>query len=145
MALGNIATTLRELGIEVTAKWPKAINPGVPEKPRMAKMFPMLMMMGWMLLIIGVIWAFALNGTVLSYWTHSIATELNPAQTGSALLSQLGVIKGALPWLNFLRFAGMGALLLGITIALTVIIRTLQFQEGMLNDYVKFRMAGGGD
>ena len=139
MALGSIVTTLRNLGIDVTSKWPAAINPGTPEKPRAAKVFPMLMMVGWMLLIIGVIWAFALNGTVLSYWTHSIATELNPAQVGSTLLNQLGVIKGTLPWLNFLRFAGMSTLFVAITVAIAVIIRTLQFQENMLSDYVKFR------
>ncbi|MCP4420570.1 MAG: hypothetical protein GY805_28520 [Chloroflexi bacterium] len=139
MALGVIATTLRNLGGNVMGKWPKQLNPGVPPKPRTAKMFPMIMMMGWMVLIVGVIVAFSINGTVASYWAHSIATELNPAQTGSTLLSQLGAIKATLPWLTLLRFLGMSLIFTAITVSLTVIIRTLQHQEQSLRDFVAAR------
>lgn len=142
MALGLIVKTLRELGRDVMSKWPAILNPGLPEKPRAAKAFPMVMMMGWIALIAGLIWALALNGVVTSYWNHSIANELNPAQPGSALLTALGVINGALPWLGFLRFLGMSFLFTGITIALTVIIRTLQFQQRSLENFV--RAHGGG-
>ena len=90
------------------------------------------MMMGWIVLITGLIWAFVLNGTVTSYWSNSIATILNPAEAGSVLLAQLGIIKATLPWLNALRFLGMALLFTGITLPLTVIIRTLQFQEKAL-------------
>lgn len=137
MALGVIATTLRSLGMDIMSKWPAAMRPGIPAKPRAAKMFPMVMMMGWMVLLIGVIWAFALNGTVTSYWAHSIANELNPAQAGSALLNQLATIQASLPWLATLRFLGMGLLLTGITVALTVIIRTLQMQNKVLAGFVQ--------
>lgn len=139
MALGTIATTLRELGGGVMANWPEELNPGLPAKPRSAKLFPMLMMMGWMVLIAGFVWALFLNGTVLSYWAHSIANELNPAQPGSTLLQQLGLIKGTLPWLGFLRFLGMAFLFTAITVALTVIIRTLQHQEQTLRNFIAAR------
>jgi hypothetical protein len=66
---------------------------------------------------------------VTSYWHHSIANGLNPAQPGSALLNQLGTIAATLSWLNVLRFLGMALLFSGITVALTIIIRTLQMQE----------------
>jgi hypothetical protein len=145
MALGLIATTLREMGISVMATWPASLNPGTPEKPRSARVFPLVMMMGWMVLLIGFIWAMVLNGTVVAYWSHSIATELNPAQPGSVLLNQLGLIKGTLPWLGFLRFLGMATLFTGITIALTVIIRTLQYQEKTLVTFVRARALGSGD
>jgi uncharacterized membrane protein len=108
-------------------------------------MFPMIMMMGWMALLIGLVWAFALNGTVTSYWAHSIANELNPAVAGSALLQQLGVIKASLPWLAALRFLGMGLLLTAITVALTVIIRTLQFQNKTLAAFAQARTPATGD
>lgn len=137
MALGTIAQTLRRLGKDVTGIWPAHLNPGVPEKPRSARLFPMLMMMGLLLLIVGLVWALSLNGVVSSYWNHSIATELNPAQPGSTPLSQLAVIQQSLPWLNFLRFLGMAFLFTGITVALTVIIRTLQFQERVLENFVQ--------
>ncbi len=139
MALGVIATTLRNLGGNVMGKWPKQLNPGVPPKPRTAKLFPMMMMMGWIILIAGVIVAFTINGTVASYWTHTIASELNPAQPGSLLLSQLGAIKATLPWITLLRFVGMSLIFTAITVSLTVIIRTLQHQEQSLRDFVAAR------
>ena len=139
MSLGLIATTLRNLGKDVMATWPANLNPGLPPKPVTAKMFPIIMMMGWIVLIIGFIWGLSLSGVVGSYWNHSIANELNPAQAGSALLSQLGLIKAQLPWLGFLRFLGMSMLFTGITVALTVIIRTLQHQEKTLKTFVEAR------
>jgi len=101
------------------------------------------MMMGWMVLIIGFIWALVLNGTVVDYWNHSVAAELIPAAAGSALLTQLGVITSTLPWLGALRLLGMGTLFTAITIALTVIIRILQTQEQVLIQYVKGMTASG--
>lgn len=142
MALGTIIKALRDLGKDVMEKWPTDLNPGVPDKPLSAKMFPMIMMMGWIILIIGFIWALSLNGVATSYWNHSIANELNPAQPGSALLTQLGVLAGTAPWLGFLRFLGMSLLFTGITVALTVIIRTLQFQEKTLEKFVQARSGG---
>jgi hypothetical protein len=139
MGLGLIATTLRETGIGVMSNWPKELNPGAPAKPRSAKMFPMLMMMGWMILLIGLIWALASNATVTAYWSNSIANVLNPAEAGSNLLRQLGVIQGVKPWLAALRYTGMAFVFTAITIALTVIIRTLQHQENALRKFVLAR------
>jgi len=139
MALGIIANTLRETGIGVMSNWPKQLNPGAPAKPRSAKMFPMLMMMGWMVLLISLIWALASNGAVVTYWSNSIAAVLNPAEAGSELLQQLGVIQGVKPWLAALRYVGMALLFSGITVALTIIIRTLQHQEKALRNFVRAR------
>jgi hypothetical protein len=137
MALGVVATTLRNLGGNVMSRWPAALNPGLPEKPRSVKMFPMLMMLGWMSLIIGLIIALASLGTVSGYWNHSIATELNPAGAGSALLASLGAIQATAQWLVFLRILGMAFLFTGITVALTVIIRTLQHQEQSIKNFIQ--------
>ena len=139
MALGMIIQTLRTLGKHVAGVWPAHLNPGLPEKPRAAKLFPMLMMMGWIILIIGLIWAISLNSVVTSYWNHSIVNELKPAQVGSALLEQLGIITSTLPWLSALRFFGMALLFTAITVALTVVIRTLQAQEKILNRFYQVR------
>jgi hypothetical protein len=141
MALGLIVTTLRNLGTDVTSLWPEGLNPGTPEKPRSAKMFPMLMMMGWMVLLIGFIWALVSNGTVTAYWANSIASTLNPASEGSTLLGQLGAIQGVKPWLGALQYGGMAFVFTAITVALTVIIRTLQHQEKTLRNFVKARNA----
>jgi hypothetical protein len=141
MALGIITKTLRELGIGVMSRWPKNLNPGAPEKPRAAKIFPMLMIMGLMLLLIGLIAALASNGTVSTYWNNSIALVLNPAGPNSVELQNLGIIQGIKPWLGALRFAGMALLFTAITVSLTVIIRTLQAQEMVLRGFVRARTA----
>jgi hypothetical protein len=138
MGLGTIVKTLRDLGAEVTSGWPKHLNPGVPEKPLGAKLFPMIMMMGWMILIIGFIWALVFaTGNVGPYWNNAIATELNPAQPGSSILNSLQLIQASLPWFSVLRFAGMALLFSGVTLAITVIIRTLQFQENALEKFIQ--------
>ena len=102
-------------------------------------MFPTLMMMGWMVLLIGLIWALASNATITAYWSNSVATVLNPAESGSTLLRQLGVIQGVKPWLAALRYAGMAFIFTAITVAMTVIIRTLQYQEKGLRKFIQAR------
>jgi len=119
MALGIIVKTLRELGIGLMSNWPKNLNPGAPEI------------------------ALASNGTVSAYWNNSIALVLNPAGIGSVELQQFGLIQGIKPWLGALRFTGMALLFTAITLALTVIIRTLQAQEKVLRGFVKARTALG--
>ena len=141
MALGLIVTTLRGLGMNLMSLWPKELNPGAPEKPRAAKLFPMLMIMGWMLLLIGLIAALATNGTVSAYWANSISAVLNPAGVGSIHLDRLALITGIKPWLGALRFGGMALLFTAITVALTVIIRTLQAQEKTLRGFIQARTA----
>ncbi len=64
---------------------------------------------------------------------------INFAQIGLALLEQLGFITSTLPWLNALRFFGMAFLFTAITVALTVVIRTLQAQEKILNKFYQVR------
>jgi hypothetical protein len=104
-------------------------------------MFPMLMMMGWMLLLVGLIVALASNGTVSAYYANSIATTLNPAQVGSIELNQLAVVTGVKPILAALRFLGMAFIFSAIIMALTVIIRTLQHQEKTIMKFVQARTA----
>jgi hypothetical protein len=98
-------------------------------------------MMGWMILLIGFIWALVSNSTVTAYWANSIANTLNPAVEGSTLLRQLGAFQGVKPWLSALRYTGMAFVFTAITVALTVIIRTLQHQEKTLRNFVRARTA----
>ena len=53
------------------------------------------------------------------------------------LLNQLGLIVSTLRWLNVLFFLGMDFLFSPITVALTVLIRTLQFQERALDKFLQ--------
>ena len=51
----------------------------MPKLPITAQMFPMLMMMGMMVLIAALVIGIILAVISFGYWNHSIATELNPA------------------------------------------------------------------
>ena len=73
------------LGVEV-----KVIKP-----PVTAKLFPMLMMMGTMILMAALAIGIVLSTLAYDYWNHSIANELNPAN--GTLLANLGTINAVKP------------------------------------------------
>ena len=54
-------------------------------------------------------------------------------------MNQLAQISATLPWLNALRFTGMALLFSAITLAVSVIIRTLQMQETSLGRFAKMQ------
>jgi len=136
MALGTIAKRLRRMGQVISSHLPADLRPPMPPIPTRVRVFQLSTLMGVMILsaalIIGLVLA---TGVVPSYWNHSIANELDPAQPGSALLAQLGVVSSFADWLNPLRMVGMAFLFTAITLALTVIIGTLRMQAGVLVDF----------
>lgn len=133
MALGTIAKRLRRMGAVISGHIREQLRPQMPPVPRRVRVFQLSTVMGVMLLaaalVIGIVLA---TGVVPEYWNHSIANELNAAQPGSELLSQLGTVSSFAQWLNPLRMIGMAFLFSGITIALTVIIGTLKTQARLL-------------
>jgi len=138
MALGTIAKRLRNMGQVVFSQLPEDMRPSLPPPPKQVKMFQISAMMGIMILLIVLVVGLVVGFSVVSdYWNHSIATELNQAQPGSALLSQLSVISSYLFWLNPVRMAGMAFLFTAITVALTVSISTLRMQARLLNGLVQ--------
>ena len=98
--------------------------------PITAKLFPMVMMMGTMLLMAALVIGIVLATRTYDYWNHSIASQLNPS-TG-ALLADLGAINAVKLWLEPLKFVGMALLLTGIGLALATIVRVLRWQANRL-------------
>jgi hypothetical protein len=94
----------------------------------------MIMMMGMMVLIVSLIVAIVLATTTYGYWNNSIATELNSAGTGSALLQSLATINSVSAWLAPFKFVGVALVLTGIGLALATIIRVLRWQSERLWD-----------
>lgn len=138
MALGTIAKRLRNMGQVIFSQLPENMRPSTPPPPKQVKLFQVSAMMGIMILLVVLVVGIVLAaGVVSDYWNHSIATELNPAQPGSVLLSQLSVIGTYFYWLNPLRMFGMAFLFTAITVALTVIIGTLRMQTNLLNGLVQ--------
>jgi len=133
MALGIIAKNLRAMGLTILGHIPADKRPTMPEQPRTVRVFQLSALMGVMILMLALVIGIVLAVTVVpSYWNHSIANELNPAQVGSALLAQASTAKSFALWLNPLRLVGMGALFTAITLALMVIIGSLRLQANML-------------
>ena len=110
------------LGTEV-----KLIKP-----PMTARLFPMVMMMGMMLLMASLVIGIVLAFETYNYWNHSIAGELNPAAEGSSLLRDLGTINAVKLWLEPFKFVGMALLFTGIGLALATIVRVLRWQSNRL-------------
>lgn len=102
------------------------------EPPMTAKLFPMVMMMGMMVLIIAVVVGIIDGFLTYDYWNHSIATQLDSAAAGSSLLSDLGTISTIKLWLEPLKFVGIAMLLSGIGLALATIVRVLRWQANRL-------------
>ena len=110
------------LGVEV-----RIIKP-----PMIAKIFPMLMMMGMMILIASLVVGIVNAFLAYDYWNHSIATQLNPAPAGGGLLEDLGTINAINLWLAPFKFVGIALLFSGIGLALATIIRVLRAQSERL-------------
>jgi len=136
MALGVIAKRLRRMGEVITSHFPDDFPAPIPPIPTRVRVFQLSTVMGVMVLlaaaIIGIVLA---TGLVPDYFNHSIASELNPAGPGSALLDQLGTIISFGIWLAPLRMIGMAFLFTAITIALTVIIDALVTQARTLSRF----------
>jgi hypothetical protein len=138
MALGTIAKRLRNMGQAIFSQLPENMRPATPPPPKRIRLFQLSAMMGIMVLLIILIVGIVLAaGVVSDYWNHSIANELNTAQPGSVLLSQLSVISSYFYWLNPLRMIGMAFLFTAITVALSVIIGILRMQTNILNGLVQ--------
>ncbi len=106
----------------------------VIKPPMTAKLFPMMMMMGIMILLASLVIGSVLAFTAYGYWNHSIATQLNPALEGSVLLQQLSTINTVEAWLAPFKFVGIAFLLTGIGLALATIVRVLRWQSQRLWD-----------
>ena len=111
---------------------------GVPvhliKTPMTATMFPMFMIMGMMILIAALVVGLVEATLAYGYWNNSIATVLDPAVEGSALLNTLSTISSIKMWLEPLKFLGMAFLLTGIGLDLATIVRVLRWQSSRLWD-----------
>ena len=130
--LATILGNLRAQGIRVQRSL--GVDIVVPEPPTTAKLFPMLMMMGMMVLMAALVIGIWQATIAADYWNHSIATELNPAAPGSDLLAQLGTLSAVGAWLTPLKFVGMATLFTGIALALVTIVTLLRIQTRRLQE-----------
>lgn len=128
--LANIIGALREAGAKVQKSL--GVEVKAMQKPLIASLFPMLMMIGLAVLIISLIIGINLAGQASVYFNNPIKDILDAAGTNSKLAKQLSQIQSTKAWLEPLKFVGVAFLLTGISLALATIRKILQFQAQRL-------------
>ena len=111
------------------------IDVRIIKPPMTAKVFPMVMMMGMMVLIASLVISIPIAVLAYDYWNHSITDQLNPSTTG--LLSDLGTINAVTLWLEPFKFVGIALLLTSIGLGLATIVRALRWQAERLWDVLR--------
>jgi hypothetical protein len=135
LALAVIILTLKNSGMQML----KMMGAEIKALPKsiMSRLFPLLAILGLLILTI----AFGTNiwqATIAaSYWNNSIATTLNPAPAGSPLLTQLSTIQSLKAWVVPLKFLGIATLLTSISFALFTIQEILKAQSLHLLEIVE--------
>lgn len=95
--------------------------------PITARLFPMLMMMGLIVLIVNLVVAAVIGGLAWDVYGHSVA-EINAAPAGSNLLDDLATVNTFKTWLAPLPFVGIAMILVGISFAVHTILQVIRFQ-----------------
>ncbi len=124
-SLANILGVFRAGGVQVQKAFgaePQTLTP-----PITAKLFPMFMMMGLMILIANLVIAVIIGATAWDVYGHSVA-DINAAESGSGLLSDLGTVKAWKMWLEPSKFVGLATILVGISMAVHTILQVIRFQ-----------------
>ena len=128
-SLANILGVFRAGGVQIQqafGKEPQTLTPTIT-----AKLFPMLMMMGLMILIGALVVSIVIAITAGDVFGNAIS-EINAAESGSDLLGDLQTVKTYGAWLQAFAFTGLALVLSGIVLALYTIAQALRFQHGRI-------------
>lgn len=123
-SLANILGVFRAGGVRVQKAFggePQALTP-----PITAKLFPMFMMLGLMILVVNVIIAAVIGAIAWDVYGHPVA-EINAAESGS-LFRDVGTVNTYKTWLEPFKFVGIAAILIGISLAVHTILQVIRFQ-----------------
>jgi hypothetical protein len=96
--------------------------------PWSAQVFPMLMMLGLMILIGAFVVSIVIATTASDVYGNSISA-INGASAGSGLLSDFQEVMTFGAWLQAFAFTGLALVLSGIVLALYTIAQVLRFQH----------------
>lgn len=95
--------------------------------PMEAQLAPWSLAAGWLILLIYWVNAFALSGKISSYFLVSKA-QRDAAQAGSSLSAALASIQTTSAVLEPLKFVGVTMIIVGISLFLISILRTLRLR-----------------
>jgi len=124
-SLANILGVFRVGGVQIQqafGKEPQTLTP-----PITGMLFPMMMMLGLMILIVNLIIAVIIGAIAWDVYGNSVA-EINATQPGSSLLGDLGTVNSYKVWLEPFKFVGLATILVGISMAVHTILQVIRFQ-----------------
>ena len=124
-SLANILGVFRAGGVRVQQAFGHEAETLTP--PITARLFPMLMMMGLMILILNLVISAIIGGLAWDVYGHSVA-EINAATEGSDLLGDLSTVNTFKTWLAPLPFIGIATILVGISFAVHTTLQVIRFQ-----------------
>jgi len=93
---------------------------------KMARVYPLMIVMGFMIVVIAFIIGYVNSQTAAAYFSASKLVRETTLMAQRASIESVGL------WLPYFKFVGVGMLLGGIVMALRVIIGALRSQAGML-------------
>ena len=124
-SLANILGVFRAGGVQIQqafGKEPQTLTP-----PITGVLFPMMMMLGLMILIVNLIIAVIIGAIAWDVYGEPVAT-INAAEPGSSLLGDLGTVNSYKTWLEPFKFVGLATILVGISMAVHTILQVIRFQ-----------------
>ena len=124
-SLANILGVFRVGGVQIQQAFGK--EPQTLTRPITGMLFPMMMMMGLMILIANLIIAVVIGAIAWDVYGESVAT-INAAEPGSSLLGDLGTVNSYKAWLEPFKFVGLATILVGISMAVHTILQVIRFQ-----------------
>ncbi len=124
-SLANILGVFRAGGARLQQAFGREAQALTP--PITARLFPLLMMMGLVILIVNLIISVFIGALAWDVFGHSVA-EINAAPEGSDLLSDLGTVNTYKTWLAPLPFIGLATILVGISFAVHTVLQVIRFQ-----------------
>ena len=124
-SLANILGVFRVGGVRLQQAFGREAQTLTP--PITARLFPMLMMVGLVILIVNLIIAAFIGALAWDVYGHSVA-EINAAEPGSSLLADLGTVNTYKAWLTPFKFVGIAFIPVGISFAVDTILQVIRFQ-----------------
>ncbi len=140
-SLANILGVFRTGGVRLQQAFGGQAQALTP--PITARLFPMLMMIGLVVLIVNLIIAAFIGGLAWDVYGHSVA-EINAAPEGSSLLGDLGTVNTYKTWLAPLPFIGLATILVGISFAVHTILQVIRFQGQRIRELAQAASSGKG-
>jgi hypothetical protein len=109
------------------------LNVAPPKPSWQSKVFPILIIVGWIFVIASFVIGLSLSSTASSYFGENTKESRDSAAVGDALLGDLETLTVTPRWLEPLTFLGVASFMVGIALAFSTIPNLLSNRGQVLN------------